>query len=116
VNKTKVTSGKNYCNIFMVYITEAHASDVWNIGMSAGAINPMHQTIDQRIKCAESFKQEFDFQIPVYCDNMANDFETIFSAWPTRYFVCKNNHIIAISEPRASEIDINQLLMHIPLR
>jgi hypothetical protein len=32
-------------NIIFVYISEAHAVDVWNIGLSAGVINHKHKTI-----------------------------------------------------------------------
>jgi hypothetical protein len=96
-------------NIFLIYIDEAHAADQWNIGLSAGAINQKHKTIDDRIDCAKKFIKEFQIDLPVYCDNMKNEFETLFAAWPTRYFVIKNNVLQMISDPENSQIDICKL-------
>ena len=71
----------------MVYITEAHAADIWPIGMSAGTINYEHKCIEDRSKCAYKFKSEYDFDIPIYLDNMANEYETKYSCWPFRYHI-----------------------------
>ena len=96
-------------NIFLVYITEAHAADVWNIGMAAGAINKKHVTLEDRIKCAQGLIDEFSLTLQVLCDNMNDEFETIFASWPTRYFVVVGGKIVMISEPQNSEIDIMEL-------
>jgi len=93
----------------MIYIDEAHAADVWNIGESAGAINNKHKTIQDRIECANHLIEEFKIDFPVYCDNMNNDFESMFAAWPIRYFVIKDGLITLISTPEDSEIDICKL-------
>jgi len=102
-------SNKHLYNIFIVYISEAHASDVWNIGASAGAINPSHQNITDRLMCADKFAKEFDLTIPIYMDNMNNMFETIYACWPVRYMVIKNNKLENISDVDASEVDICKL-------
>lgn len=93
----------------MVYINEAHAADVWNIGESAGAINNKHTTIQDRIGCANKLIEEFKIDIPIYCDNMDDCFESMFAAWPIRYFVIKNCKISLISNPENSEVDICEL-------
>ena len=97
----------------MIYINEAHAADVWNIGESACTINYKHQTLEDRIKYAVKFKDEFDFRIPIYVDNMNNDFETIFSAWPFRYFIIKNDIIKFIPQPNDSTYDITEIFNNI---
>jgi hypothetical protein len=93
-------------NIFVVYISEAHAADVWNIGESAGAINYSHKEIKDRVSCSLKFKDEFKLSIPIYCDNMQDEFETKFACWPVRYFVIIDGKLSMISEPSDSEVDI----------
>lgn len=98
-------------NIFIIYINEAHAADVWNIGESAGAINYSHKKISDRIMYGNKFKNEFGLTVPVYCDNMENDFETKFASWPVRFFVLSpsDKKFLMISEPNDSEINICDL-------
>jgi hypothetical protein len=96
-------------NIFIVYITEAHAADVWPIGESAGEIIYTHKNINERLACVHKLKQKYNLNIPIYADNMENTFETEFSGWPTRYFVIKNNKFLKISYPTDAELDIVEL-------
>lgn len=102
-------TNKNIYNIFVIYINEAHAADIWNIGESAGAINYSHKNITDRISYAKKFQQEFNLDIPIYCDNMDNDFERLFACWPVRYFIIKDKKFVKISEPTDSNIDISDL-------
>lgn len=106
-------ANKQKYNIFIVYINEAHAADVWNIGESAGAINYSHKKISDRLLCCKKFQDEFKTPIPIYCDNMDNDFESSFSCWPVRYFVTLYNKLITLSNPENSEIDICELFQFI---
>lgn len=96
-------------NIFIVYINEAHAADIWNIGESAGSINYSHKTLSDRIGYAKKLKEEFKLVIPIYCDNMKDEFETMFAGWPVRYFVSLGKEIQLISEPDNSELDLCKL-------
>jgi hypothetical protein len=34
---------------------------------------------------ARRFVQETGFPVPVYCDNLADSFETAYAPWPTRW-------------------------------
>jgi hypothetical protein len=96
-------------NIYIIYINEAHATDVWNIGESAGVLNSSHKKIEDRIECIEKFKNEYKLTIPIYADNMENDFETKFASWPFRYFVTQGKTIIKIGLPNDSEFDMFEL-------
>ena len=101
---------KNKYNIFIIYITEAHAADIWNIGESAGTINYSHKTISDRISCAIKFRDTFKLDVPIYCDNMNDIAETYFSAWPFRYYVIdKNKNISMIGQPDESQFDLTIL-------
>jgi len=97
-------------NIFIVYISEAHANDIWPIGISAGTINESHKNIGDRIKCADKFKKEFNLTIPIYCDNMENQFENTMACWPFRYFVVENFKLKYIGQPEDSTFEINFLM------
>ncbi len=104
---------KNKINMFIVYITEAHASDIWNIGESAGEIVESHKNINDRINCINNLQNKFDLSIPVYADNMNNQFETLYASWPFRYYVIKNNKFIKIGTPDDSQFDICELIQFI---
>ena len=95
--------------IFIVYITEAHAVDIWNIGESAGTINYSHKTIEDRIDCIKKLQNEYDLSIPIYADNMNNDFETMFASWPFRYFASFGQKLIKIGMPDDSSFDLCEL-------
>lgn len=96
-------------NAFIVYITEAHAQDEWNIGESAGTINFVHKTIDDRLKCVDKFIDTFNIEIPVYADNIKNEFENIFASWPTRCYIIEKKRFALISEPVNSEVNILEI-------
>jgi hypothetical protein len=100
----------------MIYINEAHAVDVWPIGLSAGTINYSHKTIQDRATCASKFINTFDFSIPTYLDSMSNEFDETFGVWPFRYYVINwsdnlSQYVFSyIPNPLDSEFDITQLI------
>jgi hypothetical protein len=96
-------------NIIFIYIQEAHASDVWPIGKSAGALNKKHKILSNRIQCAEEFRKENGLKMPVYVDNMKDEFEDAFSAWPLRFYILEGNTFEHIPVPRNSSYDWNAL-------
>ena len=102
-------SNKNKYNIFIIYIKEAHAIDVWNIGLSAGTLNYEHKTIDDRIHCIKKLQKEYNLSIPIIADNMNDEFETKFASWPFRYFVTVGQKIIKIGMPDDSAFDLCEL-------
>lgn len=99
----------------MIYINEAHAADVWNIGMSAGTINYSHKTIDDRIKYINKFIDTFNVKYPVYADNieLEESFEHIYASWPFRYYIFENNHIAMIGEPSDSTFDFAPIIDYV---
>lgn len=99
--------------MFIIYITEAHAADIWNIGESAGELIESHKNLPERIICINKLKTKFNLTIPIYADNMNNDFETEYSAWPFRYYIIKNNKFIQIGDPDDSQFDICHLMQFI---
>lgn len=105
---------KDKCNIFIIYVSEAHAVDVWNIGESAGAINYKHKTIDDRIDCGMRFKQSHNLKVPMYYDNMNDEIESVLSAWPIRYYVIDHTkHISLVGSPDDSQYDVLEIFNHV---
>jgi hypothetical protein len=112
-------------NICFIYISEAHAVDVWNIGMSAGTINYKHQTIKDRAYYANKFQKQYDFPIPIYLDNMNDELQNELSAWPFRYYLIKHDPLQGQDQgqdiyrfhfiPNASdaEFDLTDIFQHL---
>ena len=78
--------------------------------MSAGTINYSHNNIEDRIICAKKMKKTFDLTIPIYCDNMNNEFQDKLACWPFRYFVVQNNKLIHIGQPEDSTFELDYLM------
>jgi hypothetical protein len=96
-------------NLLLIYISEAHAIDVWPIGESAGTINYKHKTLDDRIKCANKFIDEFNFKIPTVVDDMNDTFEKTMASWPFRFYILLNNQIKFIGYPKDGEFDLTEI-------
>lgn len=96
---------KTKLNIIFVYISEAHATDIWPIGMSAGTLNSSHKIIGDRIRCAKKMIDTYGFIIPTYVDTMTNNYRDTYSAWPFRAYGFKNGKIVYKSGIKNSEYD-----------
>lgn len=76
-----------------VYLTEAHARDVWPLGFDI--INP--KTLEERKKNCNSLFQKFPAlraQIDgIFVDNMENDFNCLTGVWPEAYMFADSNGI-----------------------
>jgi hypothetical protein len=95
----------------MIYINEAHASDIWNIGLSAGTVNHSHKNLDDRIGCIKKFIDTFNISFPVFADsiNSIESFENVFAAWPFRFYVCEYNVVKIIGQPNDSTFSLDQI-------
>ena len=102
---------KDKVNIILVYTKEAHATDVWPIGMSAGALIETHKTIDERIIIAKKLINDFSVSVPVYCDQIEDNMLNELSTWPIQFFMVNSNkQIIGIGKPIDATIDPEQIL------
>jgi len=80
-----------------VYILEAHAVDEWPLGNAVQI--KQHQTLDERIFAAKSFIQNYDFKVPLVVDSIENSFNSIFAAWPERFYIVHDNKLAYIANP-----------------
>ena len=103
--------------MLFIYISEAHATDVWPIGASAGTDNKKHLTIEDRGQCAQKFIDAFSFAIPTYLDTMEDEVRDSFAAWPFRFFMINHDksdfRFHHIGYPDDSEFDLLTVLDHI---
>ena len=105
-----------------MYITEAHAVDVWPIGLSAGVLNYSHKTISDRGQCCSKMIEKYDFKIKSYLDNMDNELQNELSAWPFRYYTIERDitdesvfRFTFIPEPNDSQYDLSSIIENISL-
>ncbi len=52
-------------------------------------------TMSQRVRIATDFVHRFNFRIPMLVDDIENDVEKLYSAWPERIYVIDENGRIA---------------------
>lgn len=80
-----------------VYISEAHAQDEWPLGTKYCFNQP--KTIDDRLRIANDFVNDFGFKIPMLADSMKNEFDTRFASWPERFYIVQNGKLALVGEP-----------------
>ena len=81
-----------------MYLEEAHAEDEWPIGSSVKIMS--HKSISDRLGAVNKLKSETDWYMPTYMDNMANEFNELFKAWPIRFYLIKNLELKYVAMPK----------------
>ena len=86
----------------MVYITEAHPSDVWqmesNIKDKVVFASPRNE--DERASVAGSCVRKLGIQIPAVLDEFGNSTESQYTAWPDRlYLIDAHGRVAYKSKP-----------------
>jgi hypothetical protein len=82
---------------YIVYIQEAHASDVWqmqsNIRQNVVFASP--KSIDERTNVAESCVRNLHIEIPALLDSFDNSTELAYTGWPDRLYVVDRAGLVA---------------------
>lgn len=99
---------KDRVDFATIYIQEAHPTDQWYMYLEIDYEQP--KIIQKRIEIANKYRDELKYPIPLFIDNMDNEIDLIFGAWPQRIYVIHNNIILYKGElgPRGyipSEVD-----------
>jgi len=86
----------------VVYITEAHPSDVWqmksNIKDKVVFASPKNE--DERQNVAGMCVRKLGIKIPAVLDEFGNSTESTYTAWPDRlYLIGRDGKIIYKSKP-----------------
>jgi len=104
------TEYKNTVRFLAVYITEAHARNEWPVGRTISFCD-QPTTVEERISLAKTFINKHNYQVPMLVDQIANEFQDKFAAWPFRFFVANNGRVVHKAEPNARNFsyDITEL-------
>ncbi len=96
---------------------KAHAEDEWPIGNQYNPTVPavyQHKTIKDRIKIAKQFLHDFDMKSPhltVVCDDMKNEFDQNYAAWPFRFYIINPQGQIALkAQPKVGIYELNDIV------
>jgi len=86
----------------VVYITEAHPSDVWqmqsNIKEKVVFASPKDE--EERALVAGACVRKLDIQIPAVIDEFGNSTEQAFTGWPDRlYLIDAKGHVAYKAKP-----------------
>ena len=86
----------------VVYITEAHPSDVWqmesNVHDKVVFASPRNE--EERASVAGTCVRKLGIEIPAVLDEFGNSTESAYTAWPDRlYLIDRNGKIAYKSKP-----------------
>jgi Iodothyronine deiodinase len=80
---------RNQAEFLVVYITEAHPSDVWqmesNVKDKVVFASPRNE--DERSFVAGSCVRKLGIEIPALLDEFGNSTESAYTAWPDRLYL-----------------------------
>ncbi len=98
---------------YIVYIQEAHASDIWQMqaNLRQNVIFSLPKTQDERLNIAESCVRNLHIEIPALIDGFQNTTEQAYTGWPDRLYVIGRDGRVAFKsapgpfgfDPRAME-------------
>lgn len=88
---------RGIADFLTVYILEAHAVDEWPLGTSVEI--KQHRVLEERISAAELFIRDYEYKLPLVIDSIDNSFNSIFAAWPERFYIAHNNKLAYIAQP-----------------
>jgi len=88
---------KGAAKFLAVYISEAHAQDEWPLG-NIVCLN-QHKTMEERLEVAKTFKEKYDFQIPLLVDTMENTLDNKYACWPERFFIIQHGVMKLVGSP-----------------
>lgn len=98
---------KNVAHFLSVYISEAHASDVWPLGTTVCV--KQHTSIQDRIDAAkEHLIEKRQCKIPILVDNIINGFDDYYHGWPERFYVIVGKNIELIGMPSNEDKGFNR--------
>jgi type I thyroxine 5'-deiodinase len=88
---------KDRAEFLIVYILEAHASDVWQMqdNIRQNVIFASPRNFEERGGVAESCVRKLNIQIPAVLDNFENTTERAYTGWPDRLYVVNRDGRIA---------------------
>jgi len=57
--------------------------------------------MEERCQVACEFQNNTEYMIPIVVDTMQNQFDSLFGAWPVRFFIVQNNVLVFKANPNS---------------
>ena len=99
----------------IVYIAEAHASDVWPISSAPYASDgqPVDvrapTTTRERQAVAAEFVRQYNVRLPLVVDGIADEFEQAMSPWPIRFYAVEDGRLAFLAQPNGCSYSLSGL-------
>jgi len=93
---------KDKVEFLVVYITEAHPSDVWQMesNIKDKVVFASPRSEDERASVAGTCVRKLGIKIPALLDEFGNSTESGYTAWPDRlYLIDRNGKVAYKSKP-----------------
>jgi type I thyroxine 5'-deiodinase len=93
---------KDRVAFYIVYIQEAHSSDVWQMASNVRdkVIFRTPQSYEERTDVATSCVRKLGIKIPAIVDDLSNSTERSYTGWPDRiYLVDEKGTIVLKTKP-----------------
>ena len=89
---------KDRVAFFVVYIQEAHSSDVWQMASNIRdkVIFRSPQSFEERTEVASSCVLKLGIKIPAVVDDMNNSTERAYTGWPDRIYLIDRDGRVAL--------------------
>jgi len=92
---------KDIAEFRLVYIKEAHAADSsWPVPYAKEKGITEHTSYGQRCDVAKKLLDDENLTIPTVVDNMENEVNKAYSAWPDRVFLVRKDGRLAVAAGR----------------
>jgi hypothetical protein len=88
---------KDRAAMYVVYIQEAHASDVWQMpsNIRQNVVFAQPKSLDERYNIADSCVRKLNIKMPAIVDNFDDGTERAFTGWPDRLYVLDQDGKVA---------------------
>ena len=92
---------KDIAEVYIVYISEAHAvDDSWPVPYAKDLGIKEHTTYGERCGVADKLTKDKKLTIPCLIDGMDNAVEKRYKGWPDRVFVVRTDGKLAVAADR----------------
>jgi len=89
---------KDEAEFFIVYISEAHPSNGWQVGANerSSVVFEEPTKIEERVAIANTCVNKLNLSLPCLIDDMKGTAEKSYAGWPDRYFVIDIDGKVAV--------------------
>jgi type I thyroxine 5'-deiodinase len=88
---------RDRASFFVVYIREAHPSDLWQMGINVreNVVYESPENVDERADLANICVRNLGIEFPALVDSFDNATDLAYSGWPDRLYVIDRDGTVA---------------------